>query len=204
MAHGAGPDFAETVGRFRGLHVWVAGDIMLDEYVSGRVDRISPEAPIPVVRVRAEESRLGGATNVARQIAALGARVSLCGVVGEDAPGRVLLAQCAQNGIDTRAVAQTPDHRTTRKLRVLGHGQQLLRLDWEENRPCPTALVTELISRLREGDPPNVVVLSDYAKGFLTEEVIAALMAEAAGHRVPVLVDLGQHRSSDTSPPQGF
>jgi D-beta-D-heptose 7-phosphate kinase/D-beta-D-heptose 1-phosphate adenosyltransferase len=206
MSHGARTDLAEIISGFRGLHVWVVGDVMLDEYVSGKVDRISPEAPIPVVQVRAEETRLGGATNVARQIATLGARVSLCGVVGEDTAGRALIARCAEKGIDTRAVAQTPDHRTTRKLRVLGHGQQLLRLDWEENRPCPTATAAELIARLRAGDPPDVVVLSDYAKGFLTDEIVSAFIAEAAKYSVPVLVDpkrrdLGAYRGATVITP---
>ena len=205
-AQGARTDLVETVGRFPGLEVWVAGDVMLDEYVSGRVDRISPEAPIQVVQVRAEETRLGGATNVARQLAALGARVSLCGMVGEDAAGRALIARCEEKGIDTRAVAQLPEHRTTRKLRVLGHGQQLLRLDWEEHRPCPPATAAGLIARLREGGAPDVVVLSDYAKGFLTDEVIATLIAEAAKHGVPVLVDpkrrdLGAYRGATVITP---
>ena len=204
--HHARKDLAKTVGRFNELHVWVAGDIMLDEYVSGQVDRISPEAPIPVVRVRDEQFRLGGATNVARQIAALGARVSLCGVVGQDREGRLLLERCAERGIDTQAVAQEEGFRTTRKLRVLGHGQQLLRLDWEENRPCPAATVRELISRLQEGPAPDVVILSDYAKGFLTDEMISALIEAAAGHGVPVLVDpkrrdLGAYRGGTVITP---
>jgi len=203
---GARTDLIEIVGRFRGLHVWVVGDVMLDEYVSGQVDRISPEAPIPVVRVRAEETRLGGATNVARQLATLGARVSLCGVVGDDAPAHALTAMCAEKGIDTRAVASTPGHHTTRKLRVLGHGQQLLRLDWEENQPCPPDAVAGLIDRLHEGEAPDVVVLSDYAKGFLTDEIIAAFTAEASTFGVPVLVDpkrrdLGAYRGATVITP---
>ena len=189
MSHGERNDLADIVGRFRELHVWVAGDIMLDEYVSGQVDRISPEAPIPVVKVRGEQNRLGGAANVARQIAALGAHVSACGIVGADDAGRALIARCTEKGIDTHAVKQVTLYRTTRKLRVLGHGQQLLRLDWEENRPCPASTATELLARLQEGRAPDVVVLSDYAKGFLTDEIVAALIDAAAKHGVPVLVD---------------
>ncbi len=181
------------VGKFEGLHVWVAGDLMLDEYVSGRVERISPEAPIPVVHVRDAQNRLGGATNVARQIAALGARVSLCGAVGKDDTGDFLLGRCAEKGIDTPAVARLQGYQTTRKLRILGHGQQLLRLDWEELRPCSAEISTELVGVLREGPAPDVIVLSDYAKGFLTDETINLLLAEATKYGVPVLVDPKRH-----------
>jgi len=111
------------------MHVWVVGDLMLDEYVMGAVERISPEAPVPVVRVRIRSIVLGGAANVARQVAALGAEVSLAGVIGDDAPARISSVLCAASNINTRAVIRLPERRTTRKLRVLGHSQQLLRLD---------------------------------------------------------------------------
>jgi D-beta-D-heptose 7-phosphate kinase/D-beta-D-heptose 1-phosphate adenosyltransferase len=197
---------AAAVGRFPGLHVWVAGDLMLDEYVSGQVERISPEAPVPVVRVRETQNRLGGATNVARQIAALGARVSLCGIVGQDQAGDALLARCAEKGIDTPAVGRLEECQTTRKLRVLGHGQQLLRLDWEETVPCPEGAIAPLIDTLRSGAAPDVVVLSDYAKGFLTDETISALVAAAGELEVPVLVDpkrrdLGAYRGATVITP---
>jgi len=186
---GAIADLVTTVERFKDLHVWVAGDIMLDEHVTGQVHRISPEAPIPVVKVQAEQCCLGGASNVANQIATLGAEVSLLGIVGSDGPGDSLIALCEEHGIDTRAITRDPGFSTTRKLRVLGPGQQLLRLDWEEARPCPASTTTDLIARLEEGRPPDVVVLSDYAKGLLTGETIAALIEAAARHGAPVLVD---------------
>src|SRR5690348_2187752 len=122
--------------RYPGMHVWVVGDLMLDEYVMGAVERISPEAPVPVVRVRDTEHRLGGAANVARQVAALGAEVSLAGVIGDDITGNDFLRLCDASRIDTRAIVRLPGRRTTRKLRVLGHSQQLLRLDWEDVKPC--------------------------------------------------------------------
>jgi D-beta-D-heptose 7-phosphate kinase/D-beta-D-heptose 1-phosphate adenosyltransferase len=180
---------AEFIGQFPELHVWVAGDIMLDEYVVGEVGRISPEAPVPVVHVRERMSRLGGATNVARQIAVLGARVSLCGVIGSDAAGDTVLEVCEENGIDTRAVGRLEDGPTTHKIRVLGQRQQLLRLDWEENRPCPYELAEDLSKKLDEGDPPHVLILSDYAKGFLSKATMAVLTEAARRHGVPVLVD---------------
>ena len=177
----------EILERLAGVHVWVIGDVMLDEYVSGEVDRISPEAPVPIVRVRETEFRLGGAANVARQAAALGARVSLAGAVGHDASGERLLELCASSGIDTRAVVNLPGRATTRKLRVLGHSQQLLRLDWEDAIPCEPPAIERAIGQLATGAPPGVIILSDYAKGVLTPETIAAALALRGS--APVVVD---------------
>jgi D-beta-D-heptose 7-phosphate kinase / D-beta-D-heptose 1-phosphate adenosyltransferase len=173
--------------RFANLDVWVVGDVMLDEYVTGAVERISPEAPVPVVRAHATENRLGGAANVARQLAALGARVSLAGVVGADDAGETLLRLCEAAGIDTRAVPKLPERQTTRKLRVLGHSQQLLRLDWEDARACTPQVTVRLASKLAEGGRPDAIVLSDYAKGVLTPETIAGVMRLRGS--APVLVD---------------
>jgi D-beta-D-heptose 7-phosphate kinase/D-beta-D-heptose 1-phosphate adenosyltransferase len=172
-----------------GREVWVVGDLMLDEYMQGPVERISPEAPVPIVRVRDVEYRLGGAANVARQVAALGGRAVLGGRIGDDDAGRRLLADCARAGIDTRAVMTDGQRRTTRKLRVLGHGQQLLRLDWEDPEPCAREITKELLRQLQSGPRPDVIILSDYAKGMLTDEAIAALIGAARSIGCPVLVD---------------
>jgi D-beta-D-heptose 7-phosphate kinase/D-beta-D-heptose 1-phosphate adenosyltransferase len=176
-----------TLNGFGALNIWVVGDLMLDEYVLGAVERISPEAPVPVVRVSATEHRLGGAANVARQVAALGARVTLAGVVGVDAAGDDLLRLCKESGIDTRAIVRRTDRRTTRKLRVLGHSQQLLRLDWEDAQPCADAVAAEMIAQLARGAMPDAIILSDYAKGVLTPGCIAGVMAARSG--APVIVD---------------
>lgn len=173
--------------RYQGMHVWVVGDLMLDEYVMGAVERISPEAPVPVVRVRDTEHRLGGAANVARQVAALGASVSLAGVIGEDATGEDFLRLCAVSNIDTRAVIRLPERRTTRKLRVLGHSQQLLRLDWEDVKPCTPQTTGRMVSELVKGARPDAIILSDYAKGVLTPESIASVTALRGA--APVVVD---------------
>ena len=133
-------ELSRLVGQFTEAHVWVLGDVMLDEYLAGEVGRISPEAPVPVVSVQDRFSRLGGAANVARSVAALGARVSLCGVIGEDKSGADVIAACQESGIDTRALGRSPGRPTTRKVRVLGQGQQLLRMDWEETHPVDEAL----------------------------------------------------------------
>jgi D-beta-D-heptose 7-phosphate kinase/D-beta-D-heptose 1-phosphate adenosyltransferase len=179
----------EILDGCRGREVWVVGDLMLDEYVHGPVERISPEAPVPVVRVRDIEYRLGGAANVARQVAVLGGRVVLGGRIGDDDAGRRLLASCEQAGIDTRGVVTDRERRTTRKLRVLGHAQQLLRLDWEDPEPCQPGASAQLLQKLLSGPKPEVVILSDYAKGVLTDAAVAALTDAARRIDCPVLVD---------------
>ena len=173
--------------RFAGLHIWVVGDLMIDEYVTGTVERISPEAPVPVVRVQGSERRLGGAGNVARQIATLGARASVAGVCGEDAAAEQLLELCAHGGIDTRAVLKLPGRHTTRKLRVVSHSQQLLRLDWEDIKPCSAEVAAQLLAQLTAGARPDAIILSDYAKGVLTPETLAAVLR--ARGTVPLVVD---------------
>ncbi|HTV50502.1 MAG TPA: D-glycero-beta-D-manno-heptose 1-phosphate adenylyltransferase [Steroidobacteraceae bacterium] len=181
-------EWLSLLDRYAGLRLWVVGDAMLDEYVLGAVERISPEAPVPVVRVRETQSRLGGAANVARQAATLGAHVSLGALVGADAAGAELLRQCRACGIDTRAVLQLPERHTTRKLRVLGAHQQLVRLDWEDVRPSDAPLAQQLHEALtHERAVPDALILSDYAKGVLSPELLRALIAGMRGR--PVLVD---------------
>ncbi|VFR85146.1 ADP-heptose synthase / D-glycero-beta-D-manno-heptose 7-phosphate kinase [plant metagenome] len=172
----------EAVARAR---VLVVGDVMLDRYWFGEVDRISPEAPVPVVRVARREDRLGGAANVARNIVALGAQASLLGVVGQDEPGAIIASMAAEAGIRAELPAD-PQHPTTLKMRVLGRQQQLLRVDFEEH-PGAAALdaldarYAELVAN------HDVLVVSDYAKGALVR--VQALIAQARAAGVPVLVD---------------
>ncbi len=176
-----------TLDRFAGLSIWVVGDLMLDEYVMGAVDRISPEAPVPVVRVRdtncAWEARPTWPARWRRWVR----KVDLAGIVGTDGAADDLLRLCAECGIGTSAVIRLPERRTTRKLRVLGHSQQLLRLDWEDATACTTQAADALIARLAATGAPDAIILSDYAKGVLTPQVIAAL-ADRRGS-APVVVD---------------
>lgn len=165
--------------------VLVIGDIMLDRYWFGQVDRISPEAPVPVVRVARKEDRLGGAANVARNAAALGAQVSLVGVVGDDEAGGEIQRLVQQEGITSHILVDTAVP-TTLKMRVLGRQQQLLRVDFEEHPDDGS--VNGIVERARALAPQHdVIVLSDYSKGVLAnvEQIIA--VARDAG--VPVLVD---------------
>ena len=167
------------------VKVLVVGDVMLDRYWFGEVDRISPEAPVPVVRVGRREDRLGGAANVARNVRALGAQVTLVGVIGRDEPGREVLELVSRDGIVPRLIDQE-DHPTTLKLRVLGRQQQMVRVDFEEqpSAACVSQLTAQAAALIADHD---VVVLSDYAKGALGQ--VQRLISKAVELGVPALVD---------------
>lgn len=177
------------LSRARDLAVWIVGDVMLDEYIVGDADRISPEAPVPVVRVRGIEYRLGGAANVARQVAALGAHASLAGVVGRDVAGEQILKLCEESAIDTLAIRQLDGRQTSRKRRAIVQNQQLVRLDWEDQTPCPTSAAQWILERLKQGRNPDVVILSDYAKGLLAPELMRAVSEAAVAMGVRIVVD---------------
>jgi len=172
----------DAVARAR---VLVVGDVMLDRYWFGEVERISPEAPVPVVHVAKREDRLGGAANVARNIVSLGAQATLVGVVGQDEAASQIRHLLKEAGIATHLVSD-PEHPTTLKMRVLGRQQQLLRIDFEEKPGAEMlAAVQQQIAPLLEQH--DVVVLSDYAKGVLAQVQTLIAMARAKG--LPVLVD---------------
>jgi D-beta-D-heptose 7-phosphate kinase/D-beta-D-heptose 1-phosphate adenosyltransferase len=186
LSHGS---VAQLLERFAGLRLLVLGDVMLDEYLTGHVERTSPEAPVPVVRAEDETSSLGGAANVAHLARALGAEAQLFGVVGNDGAGQRFIAQCEAAGIDADHVLVAETRPTTRKLRVLAQHQHVLRVDWEEHRPIRPAMATEVLQRLRALKRPDAMVISDYAKGLLTPEVLAGAISMAREWGVPVLVD---------------
>jgi D-glycero-beta-D-manno-heptose-7-phosphate kinase len=167
------------------VRLLVVGDVMLDRYWFGEVNRISPEAPVPVVKVERSEERLGGAANVARNAAALGARTALLSVVGNDDAGRSLSRLLAEGEIDA-ALHIDPAIDTTVKLRVIGRQQQLLRIDFE-TLPSHEALNAKLAEFERRVADCDVVILSDYGKGGLMHIAEMIRLARAAGK--PVLVD---------------
>lgn len=186
LSHGS---VARLLERFGGLRLLVLGDVMLDEYLRGHVERTSPEAPVPVVRAEAETGSLGGAANVAHLARALGAEAQLFGVVGKDGAGQRFLAQCEAAGIDAGHVLVAETRPTTRKLRVLAQHQHVLRVDWEEHRPIQEAMAAEVVERLATVKRPDAMVISDYAKGFLTPQVLDGAIAKAGEWGIPVLVD---------------
>jgi rfaE bifunctional protein kinase chain/domain len=184
-------DLGALLGRARGRAILIVGDLMLDHFVIGRVDRISPEAPVPVVQFDHESFRLGGAANVAHNAAALGARVEIAGVVGNDPEGTRLLADLRRVGIGTSAVVVDRDRCTTRKLRVVTtRNQQVARIDYESDRPLAGDLESALTGRIREAaSRADVVLLSDYQKGAVTRATARAAIDAAAARGVPSLVD---------------
>lgn len=178
------------------VKVLVVGDVMLDRYWFGEVERISPEAPVPVVHVARREDRLGGAANVARNAAAIGAQVTLAGIVGRDEPGTKVHDMLTLANIRT-CLVDDGDHPTTLKMRVLGRQQQMVRVDFEEmpSHNCVTSLTKQVLDLIEAHD---VLVLSDYAKGTLGQ--VSELIAAARRLGVPTLVD---PKGSDYSRYQG-
>ncbi|TKC91844.1 D-glycero-beta-D-manno-heptose-7-phosphate kinase [Trinickia terrae] len=171
--------------RLSAARVLVVGDVMLDRYWFGDVNRISPEAPVPVVHVQKQEDRLGGAANVARNAVALGAQAGLLCVVGHDEPGERIIELLKDSGVVPH-LERDPDLSTTIKLRVLSRQQQLLRVDFE-NTPTHEALLAGL-ARFDEQLPKHdVILMSDYAKGGLTH--VTQMIAQARASGKPVLVD---------------
>ncbi len=176
-------------GDWRGKHVLVVGDVMLDRYIWGDVERISPEAPVPVVRAAHRTARPGGAANVAMNIASLGARATLCGFCGVDGEGKDLDDILASSGISSATVV-VPSHPTTSKLRIIGGRQQMLRLDTERTDGYPPEAYTALLEKLESVlGSADALVLSDYAKGVLSVEVCQAVIRSARTRKIPVLVD---------------
>lgn len=177
----------ELIGRFAGLHILVAGDVMLDEFVWGEVSRISPEAPVPVVEVTGESFFAGGAANVARNLREMGARAGMAGVRGSDAAGEKLAALLRESGIDDSAVVVSGDAPTIVKTRVIARHQQVVRIDREQRRRPAEALEREVINRLAaHSDGWSAVIFSDYAKGFLTPAIAEGICGLARGRIVTV------------------
>ena len=168
----------------------VAGDLMLDRYWSGVVDRISPEAPVPVVRKVGAFGVPGGAANTACNVAALGAHVTLFGVTGQDEAGAELREALAQRGIDCAHISLAAGRPTTLKLRIVAHDQQIVRIDEEDNAPIDAGLADEVVARAAQMMPRvDAVLVSDYAKGFAIAPMVKGIVAAAVRHGKPVVVD---------------
>ena len=190
---------ADLVARFAGLHVLVVGDVMLDRFIIGPVHRISPEAPVPVVTFGSEHTRLGGAANVVHNIAALGGRPSLVGVVGIDIAGMRLRDQLRAIGVDTGGLVDDPSRPTTEKVRIVtDRNQQVARIDYEGDRDITGAVETAVVARAEaRARGAKALLVSDYLKGAVTRPTVEALLgvsmtrrsAVQAGTRVPLIVD---------------
>ncbi|MEE4263298.1 MAG: D-glycero-beta-D-manno-heptose-7-phosphate kinase [Desulfobacteraceae bacterium] len=178
------------ISKFDQTHLLVIGDLMIDEYVWGKVDRISPEAPVQVVAVKTEDYTLGGSGNVVNNLVALGARVTVLGVVGEGSNGKLLCDQLDAIGADTRGIIQEPGRHTTKKTRIIAEHQQVLRIDRETKKEISPATAKNII-RIAEKAIPNVdvILISDYGKGLINRSMIKRLVQIAKTHNKPVIAD---------------
>jgi rfaE bifunctional protein kinase chain/domain len=176
---------------FGAASVLIIGDVMLDRFLFGRVSRISPEAPVPVVVHDHDEYRLGGAANVAHNVLALGGRAVLAGIRGDDEDGRALESEMAARGLPASALVTVPDRRTTTKVRVVtSRNQQVARIDYEAGCDLDTATEDGLMTVVdRHLDGAGVLVVSDYQKGVVSRRLMAHLVARAHESGLPLLVD---------------
>ncbi|MBC2856321.1 MAG: D-glycero-beta-D-manno-heptose-7-phosphate kinase [Cetobacterium sp.] len=180
----------QILGCFKNMRVAVVGDMMLDDYIIGTVERISPEAPVPVVSVKKERFVLGGAANVINNLATLGAKTLCFGVIGDDSDGDRLLNEFRKMGIETSGVIRTEDRPTIVKRRIIAGNQQLLRIDWEDSRPINSDLENTLLENIKRNlDGIDAIILSDYDKGVLTPKVAKEIIKIARDKAIIVTVD---------------
>ncbi len=182
------------MAQFGGKRVLVAGDLMLDRYWWGVVDRVSPEAPVPVVRRMSASGLPGGAANTASNVASLGAAVSLFGIAGQDEAGRELRYLLAKANVDCEPVLADATRPTTVKTRIIAHDQHVVRIDEEDTTPVSPRIAAQIASRVEEAmENADAVLISDYAKGAMTPEVLRRILAAAKRFGKPAVVDPKGH-----------
>ncbi len=184
--------FEKLFGSFDQTKIGVVGDIMLDTYWWGSVDRISPEAPVPIVSLQKKEVRVGGAANVALNLRALGTPTTLFAVIGEDAEGKELNSLLNAEGINTKYIYPSKERVTTNKVRIMGRNQQMMRLDHEHTHDINAAEEAQLLANFYayvDAEKPSLIILEDYNKGVLTEKVITAVIAYCQSKGIPTAVD---------------
>jgi rfaE bifunctional protein kinase chain/domain len=177
---------------FNKLNVLIIGDVMIDAYMWGNVNRISPEAPVPIVSVTKKENRLGGAANVALNIQAMGANPVLCSVVGNDESSKLFFDLLKKQKLSTKGILKSNDRITTIKTRVIGANHQMLRVDEEVETNLNTSEVKALANRIKElatSEKADVIIFEDYDKGCITAELIQIVVSFAKQKNIPVVVD---------------
>lgn len=185
-------DFNHLFHQFTELKVGVVGDLMLDTYWWGRVDRISPEAPVPVVAVAKKEQRIGGAGNVALNVRSLGAKVSMLSVLGDDSDGEQLTKLLQNEGINTEYLVKSGQRITTNKIRIISRNQQMMRLDAEHTEDMIENDEDKLLAAFENfiaAEKPHVIILEDYNKGVLTINVIKAIIGVCKKYSILTTVD---------------
>ncbi|MBZ5576000.1 MAG: hypothetical protein LAP40_05515 [Acidobacteriia bacterium] len=192
----AEPNFRELIGRFAGQRMLAIGDLMLDEFIWGRVSRISPEAPVPVVNVTGESYYPGGAANVARNLREFTSETRVMGLTGADAPGRNLAALLEASGIRTEGVLADPSASTTVKTRVIARHQQVVRVDRERRTSLTADQLARACGYLEQAVPQvDGIVVADYGKGFLTQPLADEICRLARKHGKVLAVDPHPHTS---------
>lgn len=194
-----GSQLEDLFQQFTGKKVMIIGDVMIDAYLWGKVDRISPEAPVPVVSVKKRESLLGGAANVALNIRALQAVPLLCSVIGNDVRGDEFLGLLKQDGISGEGIVRCPDRVTTTKFRIIGNNAQMLRVDEEMDSDLNTSeehQLLEVIEGMLITGKVSVIIMQDYNKGVLTRQLIQRVLVRAGELGIPVVVD-PKHKNFD-------
>jgi len=184
--------FEKLFSNFSTLKVAIVGDVMLDTYWWGSVDRISPEAPVPIVALKRKELRVGGAANVALNTVSLGAQTTIISIIGDDKDGHDLLQLLKDNKIDTSYIISSSKRITTNKTRVMSRNQQMMRLDAEITTDIDAELEKELLQKVKTYftvHKPDVLVFEDYNKGLLTENLITKLIKLCKEHSVVTTVD---------------
>jgi len=181
--------FKQIIAAMPRLRIAVVGDIMVDRFLWGHCDRISPEAPVPVVRLEREELKLGGAANVAANLHALGVQATLVGLCGEDGTAGDMRRLLSNLGLDSQGLVATANRPTTVKTRIIAQNQQVVRADMEDDRPVDAASANNVVERLDALGPFDGMVLSDYGKGLLTDELLAELIQRGRRDDGVVVVD---------------
>lgn len=184
-------NYEKLFSKFNDLRILVIGDVMVDAYILGKVNRISPEAPVPVVSFEQEEKRVGGAGNVALNLVALGAQPIVCSVIGDDEQGQALTNLLAEKGISSQGIITSKNRKTTVKTRIIASKQQLLRIDSETTSPInlmeENALLLQILILINKGI--DGIIFEDYNKGVLTEKLIQQVIALAKVAKIPTTVD---------------
>ena len=181
---------SELINGFSRLKVLIIGDLMIDSYTWGKVSRISPEAPVPVVNVIRRESRLGGAGNVVLNIASLGATAVICSVIGDDAPGRELQKIILNANLSTDGLIVEPGRMTTVKERIIAGSQQVVRVDSETENPISLSSQQALLAHIKDSmSDVDVIIFEDYDKGVLSAELIQSVISMAKENNIPTVVD---------------
>ena len=182
-------NFLEILSNFSQQKIAVIGDLILDKYIYGEVDRISPEAPVPIVRVLREKYVPGGAANVAANISTLGGSPFLFGIVGDDHYRDILLQKTAELNIPTSGILTDNNKTTIRKTRVIGLNQQLLRIDHENTDYIETHVEEKFINKLKEINDLSAIIVSDYAKGTITKQLISQLIQLSKENDISLIID---------------